>query len=999
MRKKRGIETLFISILLVGTIFGNIVYGNNNFEIKKGGAEASSYKKDITYDGDGKAGLVQLTSNLGWEHTYYDLSCTNYYPFASTAQISNDPFVEMWSKTADVSSEYRHHCILTGDTYGSDDLELIYLENNGVLHTYTGNGTELWNYSLPIDSGGYTPCYLSLIDNITSDEKKEIFLGGRDNANTPTIWIFHGNGTLAKTITRSGGYDSCVYARDVIDFSDDGHKDILVNFDAGYSAQPRGAGLINYSSGNEIWHYEIGPRTAAGWPYPVEDIDSDGLKEMVISNFSPHNGHSGSGQGANTTTYDGQKYTIVINENGYEEFTVQGFLGDTDGHLYHSIADLDKDNTKEIITFDERAGSYAGNNYIYLRDPYNGSIIFTYTGPYNERWKNWAISDLNDDGKDEIVVSNSNGTVTILDSNLHLLGMKHGFMDKWLDINVNDINGDGDIEIILSDGSVVRLLNNSLEELWNYTLGGTICDIIVSDVTGDGLNEIIVAADKIYVLGIQSSIVYVDDDYDSSTAGWGYDHFSIIQDGVDVVADGGTVYVYNGIYYENVVVNKTINIFGEVMDNVVVDGDENDTMVINASDVHLSNFTLRDSWCHGIKIEGTHNIIDKCHICDIEGSCWGLPCGIWLLSPDNTIFDCIISDNNCSGIIISSYNNSISSCNIFNNTDGIYLGSSSNNTIIGNAIKENSEDGIFLGTSNSNNIRGNIIYSNIQLGIDLYYSNSNIVSGNEIINNNYGLGLGYSGNNTIICNIVANNNYGAGISYSNDNIFYHNNFNNSYNAYDFGSNTWDDDYLSGGNYWSNYTGIDTNGDGIGETPYNISGGDNQDRYPFVDPLIFMGLSQDWNLITVPFTNSWTAETLGQNISDCTVVIMYNSSSQTFLTHVVGTPHDDFPILDGVGYFIYVAMDSVFVIRDVPIASINVIIEEDWNLIGWCHETTTIAESLGQAINGTTVVIMFNSTGQTFLTHVVGTPHDNFNIERGMGLFIYTDEASIWHGEG
>jgi hypothetical protein len=69
--------------------------------------------------------------------------------------------------------------------------------------------------------------------------------------------------------------------------------------------------------------------------------------------------------------------------------------------------------------------------------------------------------------------------------------------------------------------------------------------------------------------------------------------------------------------------------------------------------------------------------------------------------------------------------------------------------------------------------------------------------------------------------------------FSTGNRFYHNDFSNTVQVQTDGlDNSWDNGYPSGGNYWSDYSGSDANGDGIGDTPYIIKG-NVSDHYPLM----------------------------------------------------------------------------------------------------------------------------------------------------------------------
>jgi len=227
----------------------------------------------------------------------------------------------------------------------------------------------------------------------------------------------------------------------------------------------------------------------------------------------------------------------------------------------------------------------------------------------------------------------------------------------------------------------------------------------------------------------------------------------------------------------------------------------------------------------------------------------------------------------------------IKNCYIHNGSmkkDGIVIYNVTNGTIEYNFITMNRNGIMFRdqypGKENSNNnkISNNSIINNTNDGINFEHTvwgwhSMNSITSNDILGNNRGIYMIMSSENLILYNnIISNDGYGLQLDRcmggGEHNIINHNNFFNNKGeegqVCEWGNplNYWNDSYPSGGNYWNDYAGEDEyhgpnqdlpGNDGIGDTPYDIPEGNNQDMYPLMEPYGDINIPPSAPIITGP----------------------------------------------------------------------------------------------------------------------------------------------------
>ncbi len=233
--------------------------------------------------------------------------------------------------------------------------------------------------------------------------------------------------------------------------------------------------------------------------------------------------------------------------------------------------------------------------------------------------------------------------------------------------------------------------------------------------------------------------IYVDDDNTSGPWDGTIElPYMYIQDAIDNASSGDTIFVFNGTYYENIVINLPINLVGESKNNTIIDGDREGTVVSIYSPINLHGFTIQNSGTDandsGISVEITKGSVN--------------------------ISDNIISHNNgAAGLYIIGGNNHIISNNIItlNKNFGLFIGCIDNSIICNNVISNNSLMGSIIIGSDRIQIYNNNASRNNLTGMILFACNDCTISSNNFYSN-FPFGV-MIGNNCGAHNVVTKNNF------------------------------------------------------------------------------------------------------------------------------------------------------------------------------------------------------------------------------------------------
>jgi len=275
-----------------------------------------------------------------------------------------------------------------------------------------------------------------------------------------------------------GAGEGCLSQPIVADIDQDGMPEVIVNILSSFFGG-KGKLTVLHGDGSGLVWQDTNADMGYGSPPAVADIDGDGQAEIVIVR-----------EYANSLYGDGDYTAVLYNSDGSERWESEHFVGlDFDYASAPVIRDMDHDGLPEIIIgrviLNSADGSTRGvgahGRGCYGLTSVIGMTISESSVP--------AVTDLDGDGEDEVIVGNARYDA---DGN-----------DIWYDpsqedamIGIANLDDDPEGEIVAMTYNTIRAVDTDGTVMWGpitIPTANILATPAIADLDGDGYPEIVTA--------------------------------------------------------------------------------------------------------------------------------------------------------------------------------------------------------------------------------------------------------------------------------------------------------------------------------------------------------------------------------------------------------------------------------------------------------------------------------------------------------------------------
>jgi len=401
-------------------------------------------------------------------------------------------------------------------------------------------GTQMWQHT--INSGwDNSPKAIAPIADISGDGVGDVIICSEDNF----VRCFNGNAyDHADIFWEFEIYSGNIYQQAALfiaeDLDGDGFQDVVV----GTTGGDRSVRMISGKTGELIWTFATDYWGDGGWVYAVDalhDHNGDDVPDVLAC----------AGDDSNDTGPN-------------RAFCIDGTNGDLlwytpregPGFSIICIEDVNGDGAYDVLYGASNNSETEGK--VKCLDGQNGAVIWQKTTPGSSVWGLVQLSDINEDGVDDVAAGDFNGNYFGYDgaNGDELFSGSVGSYKLILSLQkLDDLNEDGYIDFTIGTSSTNCVAINGYDgsNIWTLPLADKCWNVDrIADISGDGINDVI--AGTLY----QGNFVYFIDgvlgeELKSVSYGEAIDAVSAVFDidgdgSMEVVAGGreGKVVCYSG---------------------------------------------------------------------------------------------------------------------------------------------------------------------------------------------------------------------------------------------------------------------------------------------------------------------------------------------------------------------------------------------------------------------------------------------------------------------